>query len=212
MLSIKNLIQKSSAKRKDTKQQIQFYHGEQDQIDLISYSGLEENTNYLRMGDKFIRTLFISGFPQNASTGWLNMLVNFNHNIDISYHIEEVPSQYALPKLNRKITELESTKRAMQKDGRVIGSELTDPLESAIELKDKIQRGQEKLFQVSIYTTLIADSLLELNKLTTTLEAVLATKLFYTKTALFQQLEGFQSVLPRAENLLSQKRNLDSSS
>lgn len=212
MLNLKNLIQKNLAKRKAKQQQIQFYHGEQDQIDLISYSGLEENTNYLRMGDKFIKTLFISGFPQNASTGWLNMLVNFNHNIDISYHIELVSSNYALPKLNRKITELESTKRAMQKDGRVIGSELTDPLESAIELKDKIQRGQEKLFQVSIYTTLIADSLTEINKLTTSLESVLSTKLFYTKTAIFQQLDGLQSVLPRAENLLNQKRNLDSSS
>jgi type IV secretory pathway VirB4 component len=211
-LNIKRLIQRNSAQRKAKQQQIKFYHGEQDQIDLISYSGLEENANYLRMGDKFIKTLFISGFPQNASTGWLNMLVNFNHNIDISYHIELVSSQYALPKLNRKITELESTKRAMQKDGRVIGSELTDPLESAIDLKDKIQRGQEKLFQVSIYTTLIADSLTELNKLTASLESVLSTKLFYTKTAIFQQLEGLQSVLPRAENKLSQKRNLDSSS
>ena len=189
-LNLRKLIQKNLNKRKAIKQQIQFYHGEQDQIDLISYSGLEENASYLRIGDKFIRTLFISGFPQNASTGWLNMLVNFNHNIDISYHIELVSSQYALPKLERKITELESTKRAMQKDGRVIGSELTDPLESAIELKNKIQRGQEKLFQVSIYTTLIADSLAELNKLTTSLESVLSTKLFYTKNALFQQLEG----------------------
>jgi type IV secretory pathway VirB4 component len=211
-LNLIRLIRGNSAKRKAVKQQIQFYHGEQDQIDLISYSGLEENASYLRMGDKFIRTLFISGFPQNASTGWLNMLVNFNHNIDISYHIELVSSQYALPKLERKITELESTKRAMQKDGRVIGSELTDPLESAIDLKNKIQRGQEKLFQVSIYTTLIADSLTELNKLTTSLESVLSTKLFYTKTAIFQQLEGLQSTLPRAENLLNQKRNLDSSS
>ena len=211
-LNLRKLIQKNLNKRKAMKQQIQFYHGEQDQIDLISYSGLEENASYLRIGDKFIRTLFISGFPQNASTGWLNMLVNFNHNIDISYHIELVSSQYALPKLERKITELESTKRAMQKDGRVIGSELTDPLESAIELKNKIQRGQEKLFQVSIYTTLIADSLAELNKLTTSLESVLSTKLFYTKNAIFQQLEGLQSTLPRAENLLNQKRNLDSSS
>lgn len=212
MLNLRNLIKRNSTKRKALKQQVQFYHGEQDQIDLISYSGLEENASYLRLGDKFIRTLFISGFPQNASTGWLNMLVNFNHNIDISYHIELVSSQYALPKLERKITELESTKRAMQKDGRVIGSELTDPLESAIELKNKIQRGQEKLFQVSIYTTLTADTLAELNKLTTSLESVLSTKLFYTKTSIFQQLAGLQSTLPRAENLLNQKRNLDSSS
>ena len=79
-------------------------------------------------------------------------------------------------------------------------------------LKDKIQRGQEKLFQVSIYMTITADSLADLNKVTTLLETVMSTRLFYIKTATFQQLEGLQSVLPRGENQLSQKRNLDSSS
>ena len=140
------------------------------------------------------------------------MLVNFNHNIDISYHIEQVDSHLALPKLNRKITELESTKRAMLKDGKVVGSELTDPLQSAIELKDKIQRGQEKLFQVAIYMTLTAANLGELNKITTLLETVMSTRLFYIKTAVFQQIEGLQSILPRAQNQLNQRRNLDSSS
>ncbi len=199
-------------RRKQTQQALQLNFGEQDQVDLISYSGLEEQSTYLVMEDKFIRTLFISGFPYTASTGWLSMLVNFNHNVDISYHIEQVDPMLALPKLNRKITELESTKRAMQQSGKIIGSEITDPLESAIELKNKIQRGQEKLFQVSIYIIIIADSLIELNKITTLLETVLSTRLFYIKTATFQQLEGLQSVLPRAENQLNQRRNLDSSS
>ena len=140
------------------------------------------------------------------------MLINFNHDIDISFHIEDVDPLLALPKLNRKITELESTKRTMMKEGKVIGSEITDPLESAMELKDKIQRGQEKLFQISIYMTITADSLEELNKLTKLLETVMSTRLFYIKTAAFQQLDGLQSILPRGENKLAQKRNLDSSS
>src|SRR3989338_11601619 len=178
-----------------------YNYGEQDQMDLISYSGMAEYESYLQMGDKFVRTLFISGFPYVASTGWLNMLVNFNHNIDISYHIEQVDPISAIPKLNRKITELESTKRTMLKAGKVIGSEITDPLESAMELKDKIQRGQEKLFQVSIYITIAADSIADLNKITTILETVMSQRLFYIKTATFQQLEGLQSILPRAENL-----------
>jgi len=100
----------------------------------------------------------------------------------------------------------------MLKVGKVIGSEITDPLESAIELKDKIQRGQEKLFQVSIYMTIRADSLAHLNKITTVLETVMSTRLFYIKTATFQQLEGLQTILPRGENQLGQNRNLDSSS
>lgn len=213
MFNFKNKQGKQKKSSKDIlRQSFQYTFGEQDQIDLISYSGLEENTTYLQMGDKYVRTLFVSGYPYIGSTGWLNMLINFNHNIDISYHIEQVDPIHALPKLNRKITELESTKRTMLKAGKVIGSEITDPLESAMELKDKIQRGQEKLFQVSLYMTITAGSLAELNKITTILETVMSTKLFYIKTATFQQLEGLQSILPRGENILSQKRNLDSSS
>jgi len=191
---------------------IHFSYGQQDQVDLISYAGLKEEATYLQMGDKYVRTLFISGYPYTASTGWLNMLINFNHDIDISFHMEDVDPLLALPKLNRKITELESTKRTMMKEGKVIGSEITDPLESAMELKDKIQRGQEKLFQISIYMTITADSLEELNKLTKLLETVMSTRLFYIKAAAFQQLDGLQSILPRGENKLAQKRNLDSSS
>lgn len=209
---ILNGKKKKRSKKEILKKSFDFNYGEQDQVDLISYSGLEENASFLQMGDKFVRTLFISGYPYVASTGWLNMLINFNHNIDISYHIEQVDPLLALPKLKRKITELESTKRSMLKSGKVLGSEITDPLESAIALKDKIQRGQEKLFQISIYMTLSAKSLEDLNKITTTLETVMSTRLFYLKTATFQQIEGLQSTLPRAENLLNQRRNLDSSS
>jgi conjugal transfer ATP-binding protein TraC len=208
-----NLLNHKKGKKKNLrKEYFEFAYGEQDQVDLISYSGLEESVNYLQLGDKFVRTLFISGYPYVASTGWLNMLVNFNHNIDISYHIEQIDPMAALPKLNRKITELESTKRNMLKQGKVLGSEITDPLDSAITLKDKIQRGQEKLFQLSIYMTITEDSLAELNKTTSLLETVMSTRLFYIKSASFQQLEGLQSVLPRGQNVLQQKRNLDSSS
>jgi type IV secretory pathway VirB4 component len=193
-------------------QAVKISFGSQDQIDLISYSGLKEETSYLQINDHFIRTLFVSGYPYVASTGWLNSLVNFSHDIDISYHIEQIDPLIALPKLNRKITELESTKRTMLKDGKVIGSEITDPLESAMELKDKIQRGLEKLFQISIYMTISADNLVDLNKTTKLLETVMQTRLFYTKTATFQQIDALQSILPRGENQLAQKRNLDSSS
>ena len=199
-------------KKRREKLSLQFSYGEQDQVDLISYSGLMEETTYVQIGDTFVRTLFISGFPYVANVGWLTMLINFNRDLDISYHIEHVDPLMALPKLNRKITELESTKRSMLKAGKVIGSEITDPLESAMELKDKIQRGQEKLFQISIYMTLSTTSLEELNKTTQILETIMASRLFYIKSATFQQLEGLQSILPRGENLLGQKRNLDSSS
>lgn len=217
--SIKNIsipfyssYQKRRNSQKELLQKAKLYNfGEQDQIDLISYSGLEEQANYLIMGDKFVRTLFVSLYPRDAVVGWLSMLVNFNHNIDIAYHIEQVDPLAALPKLNKKITQLESRRRSMVKDGKLVDSDISDPLQSAITLKEKIQRGQEKLFQFSAYMSLTADSLEELNKVTALLETAIKSKLFRLKSATFQQIEGLQSVLPRAQNLLEQRRNLDSS-
>ena len=148
----------------EKQKELNLVFGEQDAIDILSYAGLEENVDYLCIDGVYLRTLYISGYPFVANSGWMDTVINFNHDTDIAYHVTEVNALHALPKLHRKITELESTKRAMMRAGKIVGSEITDPLDSAIELRDKIQRGQEKLFQVSIYISLREDSLSELNK------------------------------------------------
>lgn len=199
-------------KKAEEPKQYSLEFGGQDPMDVISYSGLEEQKDHLIIDGVFIRTMFISGYPFVANSGWLNSLINFNHNIDISYQITQVDPTSALPKLHRKITELESTKRAMIRSGKIVGPEVTDPLESAMELRDKIQRGQEMLFQTSIYVAISANSLDELDKTTKILESVLSARMFFTKVARYQQIEGLQSILPRGEDLLGQRRNLDSSS
>ena len=205
-------VKKRKAARLERQKELNITFGEQDAVDILSYAGLEENIDHLNIDGVYMRTLYISGYPFVANSGWMDSLINFNHDTDISYHVHEVSALSALPKLHRKITELESTKRAMMRAGKIVGSEITDPLESAIELRDKIQRGQEKLFQMSIYVCIRAESLEELNKITKLLEATMSARLFYSKVARYQQLEALQSILPRAEDQLAQKRNLDSSS
>lgn len=196
----------------DHMSELELTFGEQDHLDVLSYEAMEEQPDYLLLDGQYVRTLFISGYPFVAVSGWLDHLINFNHDADVSYHITQVDSLQALPKLHRKITELESTRRAMIRAGKIVGPEVSDPLESAMELRDKIQRGQKKLFQMSIYVTLRADTLEELDKVTKLLETTLSARLFYTKVARYQQVEGLQSILPRGEDILNQKRNLDSSS
>lgn len=212
MNAVLEKIQHRKKLREEKQKELSLTFGEQDAVDVLSYAGLEEGADHLLIDGVYIRTLYISGYPFVASSGWLDSLINFNHDTDISYHLHEVNALHALPKLHRKITELESTRRAMMKAGKIVGSEVTDPLESAIELRDKIQRGQEKLFQMSIYIAIRADSLEGLNKTTKLLEATMSARLFYSKVARYQQLEALQSILPRGEDQLAQKRNLDSSS
>ncbi len=186
--------------------------GEQDGIDLISYAGLKELPDHIEVDGRYVRCLFISGYPLVASSGWMSGLSSFSRNADISYHMEVVDPSSALRTLQRKITELESTRRAMIRNGKIVSSETTDPLDSAIELRDKIQRGQEKLFHLSVYVALSARSLKELDAHTTQLEAELSGKLFFMRRARYQQHEALQSILPRGDDQLKQRRNLDSSS
>lgn len=198
--------------RDERPKELEFAFGEEDQLDLLSYEGLEEQQDHIVIDGVYIRTMFISGYPFSANSGWLDTLVHFNHSADISYHIHQVSARLALPKLQRKITELESTRRMKASKGAIYGAEITDPLNSAEELRDKILRGQEKLFQVSIYVNLRADSLSELDKITKSLENIMASRMFMMKNARYRQLEGLQSILPRGEDVLNQKRNLDTSS
>ena len=198
--------------RAEQKKELNVLFGEQDAIDVLSYSGLEEDADYLRIDGEYVRMLFVSDYPFTAHSGWLDGVVNFNYDNDTTMHIYEVSAVSALPQLNRKITELESTKRAKINEGKIVGSDITDPLESAIELRDKIQRGQEKLFQLAIYVCIRATNLEELDRITRVLEAAFSARLFGAKAAGYQQLEALQSILPRGQDQLNQKRNLDSSS
>lgn len=209
---INQYIADKKAEREEKKREISLSFAAQDSMDILSYSGLEEHSKYLVIDGRYVKTISIAGFPLTAHMGWLDNLVNFNSDIDVAYHIDSIDASAALKKLHRKITELETQRRAMERDGRIVGTEITDPLLSAMELRDAIMRGHEKLFLVSIYATLSAPTLEQLEKKAKLLDTVLGAHLFYTKDASFRQLDGLQSILPRAENLLAQKRNLDSSS
>lgn len=205
-------VQLQPKKRPAQQHERDILFGEQDMIDVTMYAGLQEQADYVCVDGVYMRTLAIVGYPFVASSGWMDSLITFHHDSDMSYHLHEVNAHVALPKLQRKITELESMRRAMVRDGKIVGSEISDPLESAIELRDKIQRGQEKLFQLAVYVCVRADSKAELDKTTRLLEANLSAQLFYAKVARYQQLEALQAIMPRGDDQLAQRRNLDSSS
>ena len=75
-------MSKLAIRRKDKKEKLRelsLSFGEQDALDVMSYAGLEEKVDYLNIDGVYMRTLFISGYPFVASSGWMDSLINFNH-------------------------------------------------------------------------------------------------------------------------------------
>ena len=50
--------------------------------DIIAPPAIEVDFDHLKMGDRFVRTLFIAGYPRFVSANWLEPLISFYHTLD----------------------------------------------------------------------------------------------------------------------------------
>ncbi|MDD5430993.1 MAG: ATP-binding protein [Candidatus Pacebacteria bacterium] len=165
-------------------------------IDSIAPPALEVSSNYLRLGNKFVKTMFIYNLPRYLATGWFSGIVNMPELLDISIFIHPVETGLALRQLRKKAAEVESGLMERQEKG-LVRDPLTETAFQDIEsLRDSLQQAREHLFKVGIYITFYTNTLEELNKLESKITTQLESRLVYSKPALFQQLDGFNSTLP----------------
>jgi type IV secretory pathway VirB4 component len=96
------------------------------------------------------------------------------------------------------------------------GERIADPaaeiaLEDAERLRERLQRGAERVFSVSVYIQVRASSRRELDELTRRVEMLLDGMLAHSRRALWEQEQGFRSCLPEGRDQLMEPRNLDTS-
>lgn len=186
--------------------------GTTDVLDIISPAGMKITPSYIQLGNFFVRTLFVYTYPRYLNTNWLSPIINFDTTIDTSVFIYPLETGSLIGQLRRKTTQLQSSAQIESEKGLVRNPELETAIGDVEELRDTLQRGETRLFQMSLYFTVFAKSLDELNKVSKQIEGVLGGQLTYTKQALLQMEQGFASTLPMLDDELSVKRNFDTES
>jgi type IV secretory pathway VirB4 component len=164
---------------------------------------VEVNSNYLKVGDKLVKTFFIFSYPRYLSTGWFEPLINLPNLFDISIFINPVDTGTALKNLRKKAAQIESQINEQEEKGLVRDPLLETALRDVEALRDTLQQAQERLFSTGIYIVIYADTQDELAKLESRIESLMEAQLIYIKPTLFEQLEGFSSVLPLAQDKIS---------
>jgi len=183
-----------------------------ESIDIIAPSAIQVEFDYLQIGGRYIRTLFVSGYPRFVSANWLGPLINFDNSLDLSMFYYPVSSKGVLDDLRRKIAEMEATINSDTEHGKVVDPGVKAALEDAKSLQDQLVKGVERFFQFSFYITIGADSLEELNSITKRVEATAGSLLLITKHASLQMEQGFQSTIPYSLDKLMITRNMDTTS
>lgn len=211
----KTSIQKIGAVFKtpqNSKGEKEFREGMLNVLDIISPTAFEVTANYLKVGDYYVKTLFTYTYPRYLQTNWLSSIINYDITADISMFIHPLQSKDVMTDLRKKVTQLESSQVMEQEKGLVRNPELETAISDIEGLRDVLQRGEVKLFQYALYFTIYAKDKEELSTITKQLESTLGGMLVYTKQAMLQMEQGFNSSLPLGNDELDVRRNLDTGS
>ena len=180
--------------------------------DIIAPADFVVQSNYLQLGSFFVKTLFVYNYPNQLNTNWLSPVINYDLTMDIGMFITPQDNQEVMNQLRKKMTQLESTRQVEEEKGQIRDPQLELALRNVDELRDTLAQGANRLFQFGLYFTIYAKSLEELTELTKQVESTLGGMLIYTKEALVQMEQGFNSTLPIGNDELNVQYNLDTGS
>lgn len=179
--------------------------------DIIAPSALKVEINNIRLGNKFLRTIFVVAYPRYISVGWFAPIINLNVTFDISMFFYPIASSIVLKQLKDKVGNLEAQIIADADKGAA-----RDPLrETALRdieyLRDALTQGTEKFFQFALYTTLYADNIEDLDRLSDQVEDIFGSRLVNSRRVYYQAEQGFNSTLPLGNDELYITFNMNSS-
>jgi type IV secretory pathway VirB4 component len=178
--------------------------------DVIAPSALKIDPKSLNLGDKIARTFFIISYPRYLTDNWFSPIINLDKVFDVSIYIHPVDTSLALRQFQKKVAEVQSQIGVRESKGMVRDPMLDTAYADLESLRDNLIQAQEKMFDVGIYITVYADNDLELFKVENEIKSMLESKLIYIKPALFQQEDGFKSVIPTGTDLLGIHQKLNS--
>ncbi len=177
--------------------------------DIIAPSALQITPKSLNLGDKIARTFFIISYPRYLTDNWFSPIINLDKVFDVSIFIHPIETSEILRSFQKKVAEVQSQISIRESKGLVRDPMLDTAYHDLEELRDNLMQAQERMFDVGLYITVYADNENDLFKIENEIKSILESKLVYLKPALFQQVEGFKSVIPLGTDLLGVHQKLN---
>jgi conjugal transfer ATP-binding protein TraC len=179
--------------------------------DILAPSALKVNTKELNLGEKVVRSFFVISYPRFLTEDWFAPIINMDKMFDVSIFVHPLETAKILRNFQKKVAEVQSQIRTREEKGLVRDPMLDTAYQDLENLRDQLQQAQEKMFEVGLYISVYADNADELDKVESEIKSILESKLVYVKPALFQQEQGFRSILPTAKDELSVHSKINSS-
>ncbi|MEX0930963.1 MAG: DUF87 domain-containing protein, partial [Candidatus Paceibacterota bacterium] len=179
--------------------------------DVVSPSAVNVNPRSINISGTNARVFFTVSYPRYLNDGWLEPILNLEREMDVSIVIHPIDTADTLKKFQKKVAEVQSQINLNAERGMVRDPQLEAAYRNLENLRDKLQQAEEKLFNVGLYIAIYGANDDVLNKTESEVKGILDSRLIYIKPALFQQEQGFKSIVPTGTDELMVHSKFNSS-
>lgn len=187
--------------------------------DLIAPPSMEFYKDYIILGDKYARVLFLDNLPNFLSSDVLMDFTESTANLLVSVYFQSLAQDKSLKIIRDQIVNINSNvvdaqKRATRSgySAELISPDLLRAKEEADRILGDMTKRNQKLFLVSFLLVHFADDLDTLNKDTISIGQIASRHLCQLRKLNYQQEAAFASCLPLANNKVFVKRMLTTES
>lgn len=163
----------------------------------------------LQVNEQMSRVIMAVGYPRTIREGWLDKIISSEGNFDLSLHIKPSHIEAILTQLNNELVKQESDLMAAQTKG-IVNPSLKIQHQDTMAVLEKLQKGEEKLFNISLYIGARAYSREKLDLLSKKIVSELNSIMIIPKSPYLRMAEGMKSVYPIQEDKLKAERNIPS--
>lgn len=171
--------------------------------DVIAPSAVNINPRNINVSGVLARVYYAVSYPRYLSDGWMEPVLNLSQELDVSIYIHPTDTKEMLKKFQKKVAEVQSQINIKAERGEVRDPELEAGYRNLEDMRDRLQQGEEKMFGVGFYVSIYGENEAEINKAENDIRGILDSRLITLKPALFQQEQGFKSVLPLSNDELA---------
>ena len=171
--------------------------------DYICPDSLEFKKDYIKIGDKYARTIFLKEYPSFLKDSMISELTDFSRSMMLSITIQPIPTDEAVKIVQKKLLAIETDITKWQQKQNMnnnfsanIPYEMEQMRKEIKEFLDDLTTRDQRMMFVTVSLLHIADSLEELNNDTETLLSIGRKHLCTFATLNHQQEDGMQTVLP----------------
>ncbi|MFC1697113.1 VirB4-like conjugal transfer ATPase, CD1110 family [Nanoarchaeota archaeon] len=168
---------------------------------------IENKREHIKINDTYNRIIYAHGYPRSVEAGFLDRLISLVGNFDISIHIEPFEIETMMITLNKELQKQRADLFASQSK-EIINPSLEIKYEDTRKILEELQKGKDKLFNISLYVNCKSEDKDKLDLLTRKIESELNSVMMIPKRANFKMAQGYKSMLPLAQNKLNISRNI----